>query len=91
MEKKYLQISTINKKWENEIFPKRFNEIMSKRGIQNKELACLLSVTPSTVSGWRTGYRMPDIGFVAQIAKLLCVSSDYLLGIVDECKETTGI
>ena len=83
MEKKQLQKSL----GINEVFAKRLDELLFTRGIQNQELAWSIYVSPSTVSGWRTGYRMPDVGLLVLISSVLRVSSDYLLGISDDASE----
>ena len=83
MEKKQLQKSL----GINEVFAKRLDELLFTRGIQNQELAWSIYVSPSTVSGWRTGYRMPDVYQIVLISSVLRVSSDYLLGISDDASE----
>lgn len=83
MEKKQLQKSL----GINEVFAERLDELLFTRGIQNQELAWSIYVSPSTVSGWRTGYRMPDVYQIVLISSVLRVSSDYLLGISDDASE----
>ncbi len=85
MEKKQRQKSSTKRN--NDIFKKRLDELLFTRGIQNQELAWSIYVSPSTVSGWRTGYRMPDVGQIILISSVLRVSSDYLLGITDDSSE----
>ena len=65
MEKKQRQKSSAKRN--NDIFKKRLDELLFTRGIQNQELAWSIYVSPSTVSGWRTGYRMPDVGQIILI------------------------
>lgn len=52
-------------------------------GMTQSELADKMCVTRQTVSRWEAGTALPDVEKVAQIAKLLQVSCDYLLD--DEC------
>lgn len=52
-------------------------------GMTQSELADKMCVTRQTVSRWEAGTALPDVEKVAQIAKILQVSCDYLLD--DEC------
>lgn len=64
------------------------NKIALKRknlGITQVEFAEQLSVTRQTVSRWEAGTVMPDIDKIADIARILGVSCDYLLK--DEAEE----
>ena len=54
-------------------------------GMTQTEFAEDLCVTRQTVSRWEAGSVMPDIDKIADLAKLLQVSCDYLLN--DEIKE----
>ena len=58
------------------------SKIAGKRkdmGITQQEFADMLSVTRQTVSRWEAGNVFPDIDKIADIAKILEVSCDYLL------------
>ena len=58
------------------------SKIAGKRkdmGITQQEFADMLSVTRQTVSRWEAGTVFPDIDKIADIAKILEVSCDYLL------------
>ena len=58
------------------------NKIAMKRknlGMTQVEFAEQLSVTRQTVSRWEAGTVMPDIDKIADIARILGVSCDYLL------------
>ncbi len=57
-------------------------------GMTQNEFAEKLSVTRQTVSRWEAGTVMPDIDKIADIAKILNVSCDYLLK--DEVEEEKG-
>lgn len=57
-------------------------KIMTARrqcGMTQSELADKMCVTRQTVSRWEAGTALPDVEKVAQIAKILQVSCDYLL------------
>lgn len=61
-----------------------------RRNITQAELAELLSVTPQTVSRWEVGISYPDIAMLPQLATVLRVSADELLGIGREDSQETG-
>ena len=67
-----------------QFFGNRLQQIMLIRNIQSLELADALFVTPSTISGYRTGRRSPDVEQLSLIAQKLEVSADYLLGLCDD-------
>lgn len=48
-----------------------------------KKLADSLFLNPSTISGYRHGYRMPDCATLCKIARELQVSTDFLLALND--------
>lgn len=50
------------------------------RGIEQKEVASILKVSVSTVSGWETGYRVPPLRKFIKLAELYETSLDYLVG-----------
>ncbi len=77
-----------NKTTEKSLFAERFDRIMTIRGMRNKELAGAIFVAPSTVSGWRMGRRQPDLYELSLITRVLCVSSDYLLGVSNDDSRT---
>ena len=55
-------------------------EIMAKRNILPKQLAERLHVTDTSVYEWRSGRRTPNIHFLVDIADILDVSLDELVG-----------
>lgn len=67
-----------------EIFCERLSYVMDLREISTSALAERIFVSRSTVSGYRTGYRRPDIEQLFLISIALSVSTDYLLGLTDE-------
>lgn len=78
------------KKFKDEIkyyrFGSRLQHVMLVRDMQNFELADALFVAPSTISGYRTGRRSPDVEQLALLARELHVSADYLLGLCDDSR-----
>lgn len=65
------------------LFGERLTLAMLKRNISNIELADEMYVSPSTISGYRTGRRSPTVADLASLASLLNVSADYLIGTID--------
>lgn len=65
------------------IFGKRLDSVMRQKGISNQELAHKMFVAASTISGYRTGRRSPDVVSLARMADILQVSADYLIGLTD--------
>ncbi|MCI6243891.1 MAG: helix-turn-helix domain-containing protein [Agathobacter sp.] len=60
---------------------------MYKKNISNIQLAEMLYVSPSTVSGYRTGRRSPSVNELAEIGQILDVSVDFLIGNSDTEKK----
>lgn len=52
---------------------------LTQLNMTQRELSTKLNISPSTLSGYITGYRNPDINMVSQLAKVLNVSTSYLL------------
>jgi transcriptional regulator with XRE-family HTH domain len=65
-------------------FGDRLKRIMMMRSINCNELAEQVFASPSTITGYRTGRRGPDVAQLTTLAKVLNVSADYLLGLKDE-------
>ncbi len=64
----------------------RIDELMINREIRNADLAKALYVAPTTVSGYRNGYRCPDLDKINRMAEYMHVSKEYLLGL---CQDPT--
>ena len=55
-------------------------ELRVKSGMSQKELAGLLQIERSTVAGWETKGRMPDVFLLIKLADVFGVSLDSLVG-----------
>jgi len=53
------------------------------KGLKQAEFAKMLGITPSRLSNYVTGARVPDIFVLSAIAENLNLSIDYLCGISD--------
>lgn len=51
------------------------------KNMTQEEMACRLGITAQALSKWERGISLPDIAMVADISRLLEVSTDYLLGV----------
>ncbi len=54
-----------------------------KRGLKQQDIANALSVSPQAVSKWERGENAPDIAALVPLARILGVSTDWLLSIHD--------
>ena len=64
----------------NETIGSRIAALRRKKNMTQEELAAALGVTPQAVSKWENDLSCPDITLLPQLAKLLGVSVDELLG-----------
>lgn len=60
-------------------FGQRLANLREEKGIYQKELAAILSVSPSTVSNYENDVHFPDIEILCKLANYFDVSTDYLL------------
>lgn len=57
----------------------RIFELLKLRGIQQKDFADEIGISPSKVSEWKSGKSKSYTGYWAKIAEVLGTSTDYLL------------
>lgn len=62
------------------VFSKRLTEIIRTKGISQKELAKKTGITESAISCYVNGTRVPRSDVLSRIAKVLDISTDYLMG-----------
>jgi len=65
-------------------FSERLRFTMTLRHCSVADLAAALYVGSTTISGYRTGMRHPDLHNLRLICKTLHVSADFLLGLEDQ-------
>lgn len=58
---------------------KKIKNRLKELGLTQKDLALQLNISPSTLSGYITGYRTPDINTISIIANALKVKPSYLI------------
>ncbi len=61
---------------------KRIKELRKKKDLTQEKLADMLGITYKAISKWECGMTTPDISMIVPLARLLCVSTDELLGLV---------
>lgn len=66
------------------MFSQRLKELRNRIGLSQKELAGLLRVSQQSVAKWETDKSTPNPAMLAQIAEIMGVSADYLLGSSDD-------
>ena len=64
----------------NNKLSENLKRLRCQRGTLQKELACYLHCTASTVSNYENGVHLPDCYTLAQLADFYGVSIDYLVG-----------
>lgn len=62
------------------MYGERIRQLRKERGITMKEFGRLFHLAESTISGYETEARKPDIVIVEKFANFFDVSTDYLLG-----------
>lgn len=72
------------------IFPERLRTAREYRGLTQGQLAERASLQPSAISHFETGARKPSFDNLRLLADTLDVTTDYLLGRVDEFKSLAG-
>lgn len=61
----------------------RIKKYRSDKRYTQKELAALLNVKPTTVSGWELGRNTPSIEMIKKLASIFGVSFDNMAGVSD--------
>lgn len=59
----------------------RLSNCRQDRNLTQEELAGRLGVTPQAVSKWERSISLPDISMLSELARILDVSADWLLGL----------
>lgn len=62
-----------------QVFSENLKKYMASSGISSVELSRKLSVSKSTVSDWVHGNKLPRMGKIVEIARILCINKEQLL------------
>ena len=68
--------------------PEKLKLLRLNHKYSQKKLASMLNVSPSLISSYETGERMPSIENLKSLAQLYHCSSDYLLGLTTQSSPT---
>ena len=60
--------------------PERLRELRKKSGFSQRQLAAMIDVSPSIISGYETGERTPSTEALLALSNIYHCSTDYLLG-----------
>lgn len=66
------------------LFGYRIKEIRQEKKLNQREFAKLLNVTQGALCRWEIGENVPNLEVLFQIAKILDISADYLIGLTDD-------
>lgn len=66
------------------VFGSRLRQLRKDKRMTMKELGLAFGLAESTISGYETGIRNPDLSYVRNFAEYFGVSADHLLGIDDK-------
>lgn len=72
------------------VFPERLRRAREYRGLTQGELADRAKMQPSAISHFETGTRKPSFDNLRLLADTLDVTTDYLLGRVEDFKSLAG-
>ena len=73
-----------------EVFPSRLKKARELRGLSQAEVAARSGMQVSAVSHFETGGRKPSFDNLRRLAQALDVTTDYLIGRVDEVGGTAN-
>ena len=59
----------------------KIKELRERNKLTQSDLAAVLNITRSSVNAWESGLSAPSTQYIAELARILKVSTDYLLGL----------
>ena len=68
----------------SKVFGQRLKECRIEKGYTQQNIADLFNVSKMTISAWENDKQEPSITDILKLATLLNITTDYLLGKVDE-------
>lgn len=69
----------------------RIKYLRNEHHLTQKELAKILNVKPTTISGWELGRNEPSIDTLKKLSSLFNVSTEYLIGGEDNPSNTIDL
>lgn len=73
------------------MFCDKLRELRRQNNLKQSDLAQILHVGTSTVSGWEIGKYLPDINILSSLCDYFQVPADYLLGRSESLNDTSFI
>lgn len=72
-------------------FARRLRSVIERSGMQQKELASSIKLSPARLSNYVNGHSEPSYDILVLLCRKLKVSSDYLLGLTDSIEAPNTI
>lgn len=72
------------------VFSDRITNLRKEKGLTQAEVAEGIGVSRQSITLYESGYRLPDVEVLSNIARFFEVSSDYLIGLSDITINTGG-
>ena len=69
----------------------KIKELRVSQKMTQSEFAERLGVTKSSISSYENGSRLPSYDILIKISRIFKVSTDYLLGCVDDKSQTVNV
>lgn len=76
---------------ETKRFGTRLKELRTRKGLSQRQLAELMSVSNAAIANWEVGKRLPDLNMLSRLADCLEVEPSALLDDLEEPEETPGV
>lgn len=73
------------------VFPQRLKDIRELRGFTQAALGKEAGLPSTTISHFESDSRKPSFDNLRRLSKVLCVSTDYLMGLVDTPDATAAV
>ena len=71
-----------------ETFGQRFTRLRKEKGLTQEDIALKVNISTQAVSKWENDISMPDIAILGDLADILAISIDELLG---KTKQTVSL
>ena len=68
-------------------FAERFKDLISESGLSQKQIACAIGITETSVSNYISGKSEPSLKVLVAIADYFKCTTDYITGKKDESEE----
>ena len=75
----------------SKIFGQRLKECRIEKGYTQQNIADIFNVSKMTISAWENDKQEPSIADIVKLSILLTVTTDYLLGKIDETGKSNDL